>query len=55
MEFAVNTSNAVGIGALAIGDLKYKTQKDLLGELVTLDDPVYYDCRDAFDRARKLA
>lgn len=55
MEFAINSPNAVGIGALAIGDVKYKTQKELLGDLVKLDNPVYYDCRDAFKRARELA
>ncbi len=55
MEFAVNSPSAVGIGALAIGDVKYKTQKDLLKDLVKFDDPVYYDFRDAFARAKKLA
>jgi methylene-tetrahydromethanopterin dehydrogenase len=54
MEFAVNSPNALGIGALAIGDIKYKTQKELLRDLVKFDDPVYYDFRDAFDRAHKL-
>jgi methylene-tetrahydromethanopterin dehydrogenase len=54
MEFAVNSPGAVGIGALAIGDIKYKTQKKLLKDLVKFDDPVYYDFRDAFIRAQKL-
>jgi len=54
MEFAENSPNAVGIGALAIGDVKYKTQKELLRDLVKLEDPVYYDFRDAFLRARTL-
>ena len=54
MEFALNSPKAVGIGALAIGDVKYKTQKALLRELVELDDAVYYDFRDAFLRAREL-
>ncbi len=55
MEFAVSSPKAVGIGALAIGDIKYKTQKELLRDLMELDEAVYYDFRDAFLRARKLA
>ncbi len=54
MEFAVNSPKALGIGSLAIGDIKYKTQKELMRDLVKFDDPVYYDFRAAFDRAHKL-
>ncbi len=54
MEFASQSTSAVGIGALALGDIKYKTQKELLKDLVTLEEAVYYDFRDAFFQARKL-
>ncbi len=54
MEFALNSPKALGIGALAIGDVKYKTQKELLRDLVELDEAVYYDFRDAYRRASDL-
>lgn len=52
---AVNSPGAVGIGALAIGDVKYKLQNALLGYLLTAEQPVFLDFREAFQRARGLA
>ena len=51
---ATNSPGAVGIGALAVGDIKYKLQQELLLETLKEDKPVYLDFRDAFNGARKL-
>lgn len=45
---------AVGIGALAIGDIKYQLQNRLLALLLDTDQPVFLDFRDAFEQAREL-
>ncbi len=47
--------NAVGIGALAIGNVKYQLQNLLLELLLTTDEPVYLDFRDAFNKAQQIA
>lgn len=54
LQFAPQSPNAVGIGALAVGDIKYKLQQALLRETLEGDKPVYLDFRNAFDGARKL-
>jgi methylene-tetrahydromethanopterin dehydrogenase len=51
---AVNSPSAVGIGALAVGDIKYKLQNALLASLLTTETPLYLDFREAFDQARSL-
>jgi methylene-tetrahydromethanopterin dehydrogenase len=51
---ATNSPDAVGIGALAIGDVKYKLQQALLRETLESEKPVYLDFRNAFEGARKL-
>lgn len=51
---ATNSPGAVGVGALAIGDIKYKLQNALLLSLLTTETPLYLDFRDAFDQARLL-
>lgn len=51
---AVNSKGAVGIGALAVGNVKYKLQNALLKETLSSEKPVYLDFRNAFDGARKL-
>ncbi len=51
---ASNSPNAVGIGALAVGNVKYQLQNRLLGLMLETDEPVYLDFRDAFERAREL-
>lgn len=47
-------SGAVGVGALAIGQVKYKTQSGLLGRMRETNKPVYLSFGDAFDLAREL-
>ncbi len=54
LELAKNAPDAVGIGALAVGDVKYKLQQALLRETLESEKPVYLDFRNAFEGARKL-
>jgi methylene-tetrahydromethanopterin dehydrogenase len=51
---AVNSPGAVGIGALAIGNVKYQLQNALLKLILDTDKPLYLDFRDAFNKAREL-
>jgi methylene-tetrahydromethanopterin dehydrogenase len=51
---ATNSLGAVGIGALAVGNVKYQLQNRLLSVMLETDKPVYLDFRDAFLRAREL-
>jgi methylene-tetrahydromethanopterin dehydrogenase len=54
LKLAVGCEGAVGIGALAVGNVKYQLQNTLLTETLESDKPVYLDFRNAFDGARKL-
>jgi methylene-tetrahydromethanopterin dehydrogenase len=46
---------ALGIGALAIGGTKYRTEFGLFRRMIEVAKPVAFDFRDAFDLARELA
>jgi methylene-tetrahydromethanopterin dehydrogenase len=46
--------NALGIGALAIGDIKYKCESGLFKQMLSSDKPVAYDFRHAYDYCKKL-
>jgi methylene-tetrahydromethanopterin dehydrogenase len=46
---------AVGIGALAVGNIKYKTEAGLFKEMIKAKKPLYLDFRDAYALAQKLA
>ena len=48
-------THVMGIGPLAIGNVKYQTESGLFGEMIKARSPVTYDFRDAFMLARKLA
>jgi methylene-tetrahydromethanopterin dehydrogenase len=48
-------TKAVGIGALAVGNIKYKTEQGLFEEMINADKPVYLDFREAYALAQKLA
>ena len=52
---AAGSRKAVGIGALAIGNIKYQTQRGLLEMMLKAEKPVYLDMREAFTEARKHA
>lgn len=47
-------TNAVGIGALAIGDVKYKTQAGLLRKMIASDVLLTLDFRHAYQMAREI-
>jgi methylene-tetrahydromethanopterin dehydrogenase len=47
--------NAVGIGALAVGNIKYKTEAGLFKEMIETEKPIYLDFREAYALAQKLA
>jgi methylene-tetrahydromethanopterin dehydrogenase len=44
----------LGIGALAIGNIKYKTEFGLFQKMIAATKPVQFDFRDAFELAREL-
>jgi methylene-tetrahydromethanopterin dehydrogenase len=46
---------ALGVGPLAIGDIKYKTESGLFKQMLASDKPLSLDFRDAFALARTLA
>lgn len=51
---AINANGAVGVGALAVGNIKYQLQNEMLKLMLETDKPVYLDFRQAFDKAREL-
>lgn len=50
----ISPNGALGIGALAIGDVKYKTQAGLFQQMTSSDKPLCLDFRHAFALARTL-
>ena len=44
--------NALGVGPLAIGDVKYKTESGLFKRIIASPKPLLLDFRDAFQLAR---
>lgn len=54
LTHAINSKGAVGIGALAVGNVKYQLQNILLKLMLETDKPLYLDFRDAFAKAREL-
>ena len=48
------SGKAVGVGALAIGNVKYQVQRGLFEAMLETDKPIYLDFRDAFAAARAL-
>jgi methylene-tetrahydromethanopterin dehydrogenase len=46
--------STLGIGPLAIGNIKYKTEFGLFQNMITAAKPVSFDFRDAFQLARKI-
>jgi len=53
-EIAGSPSGAVGLGALAIGNIKYKTQSQLLKQMIDSETPVYLHFEHAFEVARQI-
>lgn len=54
LSTAINSSMPVAVGALAVGDIKYKLQQALLKSMLETDKPVYLDFRQAFEIAKTL-
>ncbi len=51
----IGGGKTLGIGALAIGGTKYRTEFGLFRKMIESEQPVAYDFRDAFVLARELA
>lgn len=51
----LDATQAVGIGPLSIGNVKYKTQSGLFGKMIEAKKPVVFDFQDAFALARGIA
>ncbi len=54
MIHASQSEGAVGVGALAVGNIKYQLQNMLLKAMLETDTPLFLDFRDAFSRAQIL-
>jgi len=50
----VNSHGTLGIGPLAIGNIKYKTEFGLFKKMIEATKPVCFDFRDAFTLAHEL-
>jgi methylene-tetrahydromethanopterin dehydrogenase len=51
---AINAQGAVGVGALAVGNIKYQLQNEMLRLMLETDKPLYLDFREAFNKARDI-
>jgi methylene-tetrahydromethanopterin dehydrogenase len=51
---AAASGRALGVGALAIGNIKYQVMRGLFEAMLKADKPHYLDFRDAFELARSL-
>ena len=51
---AAASGKAVGIGALAIGNVKYQVQSRLLKAMLEAEQPLYLELREAFAAARQV-
>ena len=51
---AINAPGAVGVGALAVGNVKYQLQNEMLNLMLKTDKPLYLDFREAFNKARDI-
>jgi methylene-tetrahydromethanopterin dehydrogenase len=51
----ISPNGALGIGALAIGNVKSKTESGLFKKMVEAEKAVRFDFRDAFKLAREIS
>lgn len=51
---ASQSTNALGVGALAVGNVKYQLQHELLKSMLETETPLFLDFREAFSKARTL-
>jgi methylene-tetrahydromethanopterin dehydrogenase len=54
MGVTISSHGALGLGALAIGNIKYGTESGLFKQMVTAEKPLCLDFRHAFALARQL-
>ena len=54
LTHAINSKGAVAIGALAVGNVKYNIQHQLLRQTLETKTPVYIDFRGAYECAKEL-
>ena len=54
-KLSAASGRAVGIGALAVGNVKYQTERGMFETVLTAEKAVYLDMRAAFVEARKHA
>lgn len=54
LTLASQSINAVGVGSLAVGNVKYQLQHELLKAMLETEKPLYIDFRQAFAMARTL-
>jgi len=52
-ELTASTSGALGIGALAIGQVKYQAQSKLLKKMANSEEPIFLDFHDALELAQE--
>jgi methylene-tetrahydromethanopterin dehydrogenase len=50
----IGSKGTLGIGPMAIGDVKYKTESGLFKGMIAAQKAVAYDFRHAFERAREI-
>ncbi|TXM90739.1 methylenetetrahydromethanopterin dehydrogenase [Methylobacterium sp. WL30] len=55
VDVALPVGKGVGIGALAVGNVKYQTQKQLFGRMLAAEAPLCLDFRDAYALAVEIA
>lgn len=53
-ELSSSLCGTIGLGALAIGNIKYKTQIQLLKKMISGEEPVYLHFEHAFEVAREI-
>lgn len=53
-KIAGSQCGAIGLGALAIGNIKYKTQSQLLKQMIDSETPIYLHFEHAFEVARQI-
>ena len=52
-ELTASNTGALGIGALAIGQVKYQAQSKLLKKMANSEEPIFLDFHDALELARE--
>jgi len=50
----IEGTRGIGVGALAVGKVKYKVESGLFRKMIEAEKPLYLDFRDAFQLAREI-